>query len=187
MYARRTHDEFTDINTLIDDDVLVIQPVNLGQSQSGGLELIASGRIVAGLDATLSGSAYYKQIDASNLGFDGKRSTISYEGKAALNWRVSARNRAQVNIEANGKELTPQGYKRGSVAVDVGYRFQVRPNFAVLVTASDLFASRRDEVVLDTLAITSSDTVRQPGRIMFIGVSWTLAADKNAENFEYEK
>ena len=187
VYARRTHDEFTDVNTLTDDDVLVVQPVNLGQSQSGGLELVASGRIVAGLDATLSGNVYYKEIDASNLGFDRKKSTISYEAKAALNWRVSERNRAQVNVEANGKELTPQGYKRGSVAVDVGYRFQVRPNFAVLVTASDVFASRRDQVVLDSLAITSSDTVRQPGRIVFVGVSWTLAADKSPESFEYEK
>jgi outer membrane receptor protein involved in Fe transport len=187
VYARRTHNEFTDVNTLIDDDVLVIQPVNLGQSQSGGLELVASGRIVAGLDATLSGNAYYKEIDASNLGFDSKKSTVSYEAKAALNWRVSERNRAQVNVEANGKELTPQGYKRGSVQVDVGYRFQVRPNFAVVATASDVFASRRDQVVLDSLAITSSDTVRQPGRIVFVGVSWTLAAEKNAENFEYEK
>jgi outer membrane receptor protein involved in Fe transport len=187
VYARRTHNEFTDVNTLIDDDVLVIQPVNLGQSQSGGLELVASGRIVAGLDATLSGNAYYKEIDASNLGFDSKKSTISYEAKAALNWRVSERNRAQVNVEANGKELTPQGDKRGSMQVDVGYRFQVRPNFAVVATASDVFASRRDQVVLDSPAITSSDTVRQPGRIVFVGVSWTLAADKNAENFEYEK
>ena len=187
VYARRTHDEFTDLNTVNDDGVLVMQPVNLGQSQSGGLELIASGRIVDGLDATLSGNAYYKEIDASNLGFDGTRSTISYEAKAALNWRVSARNRAQVNVEAKGKELTPQGYLRGSAAVDVGYRFQVRPNFAVLVTASDVFASRRISLVLDTLAITGAETVRQPGRIVFIGVSWTLAAEKNAENFEYEK
>ncbi len=187
VYTRRTHDEFTDVNTVNDDDVLVVQPVNLGQSQSGGLELIASGRIVAGLDATLSGNAYYKEIDASNLGFDGTRSTISYEGKAALNWRVSARNRAQVNVEAKGKELTPQGYRRGSAAVDVGYRFQVRPNFAVLVTASDVFASRRNSMVLDTLAITGAETVRQPGRIVFVGVSWTLAAEKNAESFEYEK
>jgi hypothetical protein len=100
---------------------------------------------------------------------------------------VSTRNRAQVNVEANGKELTPQGYKRGSVEVDVGYRFQVRPNFAVLATASDVFASRREQVVLDSRAITSSDTERQPGRIVFVGVSWTLVADKNAENFEYEK
>jgi hypothetical protein len=161
--------------------------VNLGQSQSGGLELVASGRIVAGLDATLSGNAYYKEIDASNLGFDGTRSTVSYEGKAALNWRVSARNRAQVNVEAKGKELTPQGYTRDSVGVDVGYRFQVRPNFAVLVTASDVFASRRNSLVLDTLAITSSETVRQPGRIVFIGMSWTLAASKDAESFDYEK
>jgi hypothetical protein len=29
--------------------------------------------------------------------------------------------------------------------------------------------------------------VRQPGRIVFVGVSWTLAADKSPESFEYEK
>jgi outer membrane receptor protein involved in Fe transport len=187
VYARRTHDEFTDVTTVTSGDVLVIQPTNLGQSQSGGLELVAAGRIVSGLDATLTGNVYYNEIDATNLGFAGKKSTFSYEAKAALNWRVSARNRAQLNVEANGKELTPQGYKRGSVQVDAGYRFQIRPNFAVLATASDVFASRRDDVVLDSLAIRSSQKVRQPGRIVFVGVSWTLAADKNTESFEYEK
>ena len=186
VYARRTHDEFTDVTT-VSGDVLVIQPTNLGQSQSGGLELVAAGHIVSGLDATLSGNVYYNEIDASNLGFDGRKSTFSYEAKAALNWRVSARNRAQINVEANGKALTPQGYKRGSVEVDLGYRFQIRPNFAVLATASDVFASRRDDVVLDSLTITSSDKLRPQGRIVFVGVSWTLAADKNAESFEYEK
>jgi len=82
VYEWRTHDEFTDVNTVI-GDVLTIQPVNLGQSQSGGLELIAAGRIVTGLDATLSGNVYYKEIDASNLGFDGTQSTLGYEAKVA--------------------------------------------------------------------------------------------------------
>ena len=49
----------------IDDDVLVMQPVNVAKSQSGGLDLVAAGHIVVRLNATLSCNAYY-EIDAGN-------------------------------------------------------------------------------------------------------------------------
>jgi outer membrane receptor protein involved in Fe transport len=186
-YLRRSHDNVTYITTPISETAVMTRPENLGQSQSGGLELVAAGRLLTGLDATLSGNAYYNEIDASNLGFEGTRSTVGYEAKAALNWRMTARNRMQINIETTGKQLTPQGYRQGSTAVDFGYRFQLRPNFAWVATVSDLLASRRSRVVLDTPSISSSSTSRQPGRIVFVGVSWSMTEDKNVERFEYDK
>lgn len=187
VYARRSHGDFTDVTTTISDTEVLVRPENLGSTRSGGVELVAAGKLFGVLDYTMSGDFYYDEIDAGNLGFDGKRSTVTCEGKAALNWRLSARNRAQFNLAAKGRQLTAQGYREGSTTLDLGYRFQYRPDFAFVATMSDVFDSRRDRTVLDSAAITARSEQRQPGRIAFIGFSWSLAADKNPEQFEYDK
>ena len=187
LYARRSHDDVTYVTTPISDTIVLTRPENLGESVSGGFELSAAGRLWPNLDYTLSGNVYYNEIDAGNLGFEGTRSTLAYEAKAALNWRASPRHRMQLNLSTLGKQLTAQGYRRGSTVLDAGYRFQLRPNFALVATVSDLFESRRDRTVLDSPAIYYASETRAPGRIVFVGFSWSRAADKNPEQFEFDK
>jgi hypothetical protein len=73
--------------------------------------------------------------------------------------------------------------------MDLGYRHQFRPNFSLTATLSDVFASRRNSLVLDTLELSESRSMRPAGRIAWIGVSWSLAGAKqqSREKFEYEQ
>ncbi|MBC8027055.1 MAG: TonB-dependent receptor, partial [Steroidobacteraceae bacterium] len=188
LYARRSRDEVTYVTTPISPTVVVTRPENLGESMSGGLELAASNRLMTNVDFRLSGNVYYNEIDASNLGFDDERSTIGYSAKAALTARIGERHRAQLNLNTSGKRLTPQGYRRGSTVLDMGYRYQLRSNFSLTASVSDVFETRRDRIVMDTPEISNSIRIQQAGRIVFIGVSWSLAndANKQSESFEYE-
>ena len=187
LYARSSRNNVTYISTPISPTVVLIRPENLGESVSGGLELTASGRAGTALDVKFSGNAYYNEIDASNLGYAGTRSAFAYEAKAALNWRASGQDTLQVNLGSSGKRLTPQGYLRGSTTLDLGFRHQLRPNFSITATVSDVFASRRFESVLETPELSDSTRMRQPGRVVYVGVSWVLAGAKQEqdENFEY--
>ncbi|HLA70777.1 MAG TPA: TonB-dependent receptor [Steroidobacteraceae bacterium] len=187
LYARRDRNNVTYVSTPISPTVVLIRPENLGESVSGGLELTASGRLGKQLDYNFSGNAYYNEIDASNLGFAGTRSAFAYEAKAALNWRASGQDTLQINLGSSGKRLTPQGYLRGNTALDLGFRHQLRPNFSITATVSDVFANRRFESVLETPELSDSTRMRQPGRIVYVGVSWVLAGAKQEqdENFEY--
>jgi outer membrane cobalamin receptor len=187
LYSRRSQNNFSFITAPVGASVVLITPENVGTSDAGGLELTASGSLAPGLDCNLSGNVYYNEIDATNLGA-GARSAYSHEAKAALTWRPRSNDTLQLNVASAGKRLTPQGYRRGSAAVDLGYRHRFRPNFSVTATLSDVFASRRNDSVLDTAALTGFDTLRQPSRIVFVGISWTLAATKQPppEDFEYE-
>jgi outer membrane receptor protein involved in Fe transport len=188
LYARRSRNNFTFVTTPVSPAVALITPENLGTSDSGGLELTASGRLAPGLDYNLSGNVYYNDVDARNLGIAGTRSAYSHDAKAALTWRPGSKDTVQVNIGSAGKRLTAQGYRRGNTAMDLGYRHRFRPNFSVTVTLSDVFASRRFGNVLDTPELTGSETVTQASRVVFVGVSWTMAGAKQppAEDFEYE-
>jgi outer membrane receptor for ferrienterochelin and colicin len=188
LYARRSRNNFTFLTTPVSPAVVLITPENVGTSDAGGLELTASGRLVPGLDYNLSANLYYNEIDAGNLGIAGTRSTYSHEAKAALTWRPRPNDTVQVNIGSAGKRLMAQGYRRGNTALDLGYRHRFRPNFSFTLTLSDVFASRRFENVLDSPDLTGSDTVTQASRVVFAGVSWTLAGEKQPanEDFQYE-
>jgi len=187
LYARRRRNDLAYLSTPISPTVVLITPANVGESTSGGVELAASGRVIPQLDFKLSGNLFYNQIDAGNLGFAGKRSTFAYQAKAAVNWRATPRDTLQINLGSTGKRLTPQGYARGSTAVDLGFRHQFRPDFSITATVSDVFAKRRFETNLATPALSETTRVRFPGRVAYLGVTWSLpdAKQNPQENFDY--
>jgi outer membrane receptor protein involved in Fe transport len=189
VYERRTHDSVSYVTTLLSPTATLTRPENVGETRSGGFELTASGKLGARFGYNLSGEVYYSEIDAENLAFTGTRSTFSGEAKAALNWRIGEKDRMQINLAAAGKQLTPQGYRLGSSTMDLGYRHQFRPGLALTATLSDVFATRRDRLVLETPELSQHLTTQPNGRIAWLGVSWTLVkgSDKPPDDFEYEK
>lgn len=189
LYFRRVRNAFTIVSTPIDSTTVLITEENLGKSRSGGLELAAAGKLVPKLGYTLSGNVFYNEISAGNLGFTGTRSTFGYEAKAALNWSLTPKDTAQLNLGGAGKRLTPQGYRRGYVALDLGFRHQLRTNLSLTATLSDVFASRHDGLLVDTPGLSEITSRRQTGRIALLGISWTLpgAKAKESDKFDYEK
>ncbi len=187
-YARRSTNARTNITTLISPTVTLVTPENIGESLSGGLEFAASGRLHPKLDYNFSGNVFYNEIDASNLGFTGTRSTYSFDATAALNWRLSEKDTVQINAASQGRRVMAQGYRPGNSTMDIGYRHQFRPNLSLTATVTDLFESRKFVGVTDTETLSQTMTFRPAGRIVFVGVSWSMAGAKKApEKFEYEQ
>lgn len=189
VYGRRKSDSLTYVKTLLGTTATLNTTQNLGDARSGGIELAASGKIGLRLGYNLSANVYYEEIDAANLGFVGKRSAFSGEGKVAFNWRFGGKDRLQINIATTGKQLTAQGYQLGSTSVDMGYRHEFRPGLSLTGTLSDVFATRRTRYVIDTPTLSDRDAWRNNGRIGWIGITWTLvpASEKAQEKFEYER
>jgi outer membrane receptor protein involved in Fe transport len=179
----------TFVTTQISPTVVLFRPENIGESLTGGLELSASGPLLAGVDYRLSGNLFYTEIDAGNLGFGGRQSTTSHTAKAAVIARTGSKGRLQLDVQTWGKQLTPQGYRRGNTTLDVGFRYRWRPNVSLTATVTDVFETRRDRTILDTPEVSGSTEVVQPGRIAWIGFSWSLAAqpDKQHETFESDQ
>ncbi len=188
-YARVRRDSLTYVKTLLDTGTTLNTTRNVGEDRSAGIELAASGKIGQRLGYSLSANAHHDEIDASNLGFDGKRAAYTQDWKAALNWRLAPRDRVQVNVAGIGKQLTPQGYQVGSVSADFGYRHQFGPSLSLTATLSDAFATRRTRYVIDTPTLSERSTWRNNGRIAWIGITWTLApaGEKAQDRFEYER
>lgn len=189
LYARRSNNARTSITTLISPTVTLVVPENLGKTLASGLELAAAGRIGPSVDYNLSGNLFYNEIDASNLGFAGSRSNYSADGKAALNWRMSDKDTIQINANALGRRVTPQGTRAGVASMDLGYRHQFRPNISLSATLTDVFASRKFVSIMESPELSQRGTFRPDGRILFVGLSWSMAGAKKQapDRFEYEQ
>jgi outer membrane receptor protein involved in Fe transport len=189
VYARRSKNARTNVTTVISPTVILTTPQNIGEILSGGLEMAASGRLGEKLDYNLSGNLYYVELDASNLGLPGNRSNYSADAKAALNWRMGEKDTLQLNAAFSGRRVMPQGYRPSNSTMDLGYRHQFRPNLSLTATVTDVFESRKFNFITDTPDLRQSTTFRPAGRILFLGVSWSMAGAKKPaqEKFEYEQ
>ncbi len=188
-YARRSRNARTNVTTVISPTVTLTRPQNIGEQLSGGLELAAAGRIGETLDYNLNGNVYYVEMDASNLGFANKRSIYSADAKAALTWRVGEKDTLQINAAVLGRRVMPQGYRPSNATMDLGYRHQFRQNLSMTATVTDVFASRKFTFITDTPELQQSMTFHPAGRILFLGLSWTMVGAKKPaqEKFEYEQ
>lgn len=188
LYYRRIRNSFTIVTTPIDANRVLVTEANLGRSQTGGLELAISGRLLPHVAYSLSGNVLYSQIDASNLGYGRRRSTIGYDAKGALDWSITTTDAVQLNVGSVGRRLTPQGYRRGYVAADLGYQRKLASNASLTATVSDVFASRREGMIIDTPTLSENVTRRLAGRIVLLGLSWNLpGGKKKAEAFQYDR
>jgi len=186
-YARRSLNGMTEVSRYISPTVLLTTKENLGKATSGSVELSASGKIASAVSYNLSTNVFYNQIDAANLGFAAKRSTIGYTGKASLDYAATAKDFFQVSASYSGKRLTAQGRRLPSSSVNLGYRRKLTSDLSAVVTVSDLLNRQRDRTVIDTPTLSDQFERRQLGRTAFVSLSWKFGAGGKAKDpgFDY--
>jgi outer membrane receptor protein involved in Fe transport len=174
LYYRQSRDGVTDVVRDLGDGVLLTTRENLGKSRSGGLELVANGRLTKTITYNVSGNVYWNEIEASRLGFTGTRSGYSLGGRANLNWQVTPKDFIQLNGFMNGERLTPQGHREAMGMLNLGYRRKINDKLSAVVTVQDALDSFRDVVVIDTPVLR--DRVERRGNVrgVFVGFTWTF-------------
>src|SRR5215471_9058126 len=108
-YYRRNTDSMTDVTEYLGNGLTLTTKTNLPTSNSAGLEFSATGHLFPKLLYSVSGNAFYNQIDATALGFPGLKSTTGLNLKAKLDYHPRAADSAQIIVTRTDKRLTPQG------------------------------------------------------------------------------
>jgi len=185
-YFRDTRDSVTDVVSDLGNGVLLTSRANLGKSRSGGLELVANGRLTPKLTYNLSGNLFWNEIDAANLGFTGDRSGTALSGRANLNWQATPKDFFQLNAFSSGKRLTPQGHREPFKMLNLGYRRKVNDKLSFVVTAQDVLDSFEDVVVVDTPALRDRTRRTANIRSVFFGFSYAFGGGKpRPEQFDF--
>jgi outer membrane receptor protein involved in Fe transport len=188
LYYRQSSKGLTDVVRDLGGGVLLTTRENLGEGRSGGLELVANGKLHPKLTYNVSGNALWNEIEASTLGFPGTRSGYSMSGRGSLNWQVTASDFIQINGFLNGKRLIPQGYLGSMGMLNLGYRRKVTDTLSVVVTAQDVLGTARELTVIDSPTLKGRAYRKFHHRGVFVGLTWTFAGTAKApqdQGFEF--
>jgi outer membrane receptor protein involved in Fe transport len=189
LYYRRNADSLTVAVRPLGDGVFVNYRVNAGATRSGGLELVADGRITSKLRYNISSNTYYAEMNSGPVGA-GVRTGFVASGRANLNWTPTAADLFQVNAVAAGRLLLPQGYILPRFALNLGYRRKLTDRAFLTLTADDALGTfGRSKLVLDSASVTQRQTIRFSSRALLIGVSYAFGGPSGrpraAPNLEY--
>jgi outer membrane receptor protein involved in Fe transport len=177
-YYRENFDVVSDVVRDLGGGVFLTTRENVSESRSGGLELVANGRLTKRLTYNLSANGYWTELDSLGLGFSGKRSATTVSGRANLNWQLTPKDFVQVSGFLNSKRLTPQGYSKPTGMLNLGYRHKVGDRVSVLVTAQDVLGTYGERQVLDTPILKTRLKRDWDTRSMWVGVVWTFGGGK---------
>ena len=187
LYFRDTYRAFTTVTRYIDAVTLLTTHENLATSRSGGLELAATTNLGSKVSANFSAHAFRSAIDAANLGFPGRRATVAWDAKFNLNWHATKADSVQLDANYSARRLTAQGYRRATGLANLGWRHDFKDRrYALTVTASDLFDSFRERIVIDTPVLHDEITRRRNARIFYAGFIYTFGKPPKKQKDELQ-
>lgn len=187
-FYRQSYNGISDVVRDIGGGVLLTTRANISESRSGGLELVANGKLTPKLAYSLNGSVYWSELQALAVSNE-RRSGAAVNGRANLNWTPTANDLLQISAVANGKRLTAQGYNEPNTIVNLGYRHKINNRLTLMATAQDLFDTARFRTVVDTPTLKQTVERKPNFRSVFVGFTYSFGAAtrrREGENFEFE-
>ncbi|WP_369059223.1 TonB-dependent receptor [Caulobacter sp. 73W] len=176
LYYRESSKGVTDVVRELGDGVLLSTRENLGRGRNGGLELVANGKITKTLSYNVSGNAYWYEIDASRLGFEGARSDITLAGRGSLSWQVTPKDFLQAQGNLMGERLTAQGYIKNVGLLNLGYRRKLSDSLSFVVTAPDVLGTLRLRQVFETPGLERRTLRENNMRAIYMGLTYTFGS-----------
>jgi len=178
LYARRDADLISERRFLLADDVLLTTRENAGSSRSGGLEFSFSGRATPTLQLNLNGNIGYAEqsVLGGQAQAGGTRSATAVSVRGRIGWQPDKENQFQLVLNAQGKQLFGEGYRKPVRTADLNYRRNLGPALSLVLNVNDLFDSQKTETVTETGRLREHSLRRGNGRIVFLGLSYRFGS-----------
>lgn len=178
LYYRYTYDRFTSITTPLNDSTLLTTRTNLASDQSLGVEVILSGNVGDVLTSHASANVFFNQIDASNLGYSGNKSTTSWSGALTLNLNATKSSMVQMNASYNSRRLTAQGENLPSYVVNLGLRQELMDGkLAMVLTVADLLRTLKRTSELTTPVLHQQVINSRDSRVVYFGFTYYFGSN----------
>ena len=170
VYHRYLYNGITTVTRDIGNNILLTTHENLSTNRSTGLELAATAELGKLVSLNFSSNTYFNTIDASNLGFTGSKSDVSWSAKLGATVHAAKNTLLQLNTNYASARLTPQGSRRPVFVANLGLRQDfLQKKLALVLTVSDLFNSLKESSLLDTPVLHEEITRRRSARITYVG------------------
>jgi len=190
LYYRYIYNKFTSVTQSLNDSTLLTTRHNLSNDQSGGLEIVLSADLGSFFSAHWNANGFYERIDASNLGFEENKSSVTWSSNLTLNLNFTETSKMQVNSIYTSRRLTPQGEYLPSYQVNLGFRQGLFDGkLAIVATVSDIFRTQKRQLELETPALDQTVINTRDSRIAYIGFTYhfgILPKNSGEEQMRYE-
>jgi outer membrane receptor protein involved in Fe transport len=187
IYYRYTYNRFTSITAALNDSVLVTRQQNLANDRAFGADVVVSGNLNDKIALSLTPNIFYNQIDASNLGYSTKKSTITWAANLNASYTLLNNTAIQVNSSYKSSRLTPQGKYLPSFVMNLGARQDVlHKKGSVYFTVSDIFKSQRQEADLRGPFLTQYILTRSNSRIFYLGLGYNFGTVKKKKELQFD-
>jgi outer membrane receptor protein involved in Fe transport len=177
LYYRDIFDRMTEVSKFIDESVMWTTKENMSSSQSAGMELILNSAIGKWAGINFNTNVFYNVIDASDLGFSDKKSTVSWNASLNGNFNVTKNLLTQLNTRFTAKSLTPQGYREPTFILNMGARYNLLQNKAsILFTVSDLLNTYKSVLNIDTPELVRRLERKRTSQIFYLGFTYNFGS-----------
>lgn len=190
LFYRYKVNGFSMYNYTINDTVMVTTLANLATDQSAGLDFSGSMSLKKIMTVNFSASAFYNQIDASNLGYEENKSAFSWNSKLNVSANITKTTIFQVNSQYRSKALTAQGMRDPSWVMNLGLRQDLwKKKVSLIATVSDVFDTQKMSSSVNTPVLVQESMRRRDGRVIYAGVTINLGTNGKKNNdpkFEFD-
>ena len=174
-YVRKETDTITERSYFISDTVLLTTRDNAGESLSKGVEFSFSGKLSPALSFNTSGNlARNEQKSFASTGATLVRESSSLSLRGRVNYQLTPADQVQFSVNAQGKQLTGQGYREPSATANLSLRHTLTPRLNLVMNVTDLFDSNKISTIIDTPLLRETSVRRVDGRLVYVGLSYRL-------------
>ncbi|MGI6218401.1 MAG: outer membrane beta-barrel protein [Bacteroidaceae bacterium] len=180
LYYRNTSDVIQRVSYMVNEDGLNVMynlPINIGKSQSAGLELVGKVKPLRWLDLTATGNLYYYKLDGFTYAND------SYDAQEQFSWNARVIGNvslpAGINLQVTGNYRSPravaQGERKANYSLDAGLKKSFFDRkLSLNLTVRDLLDSRRWKTETSGTDFTQYSESWHGGRTFGLTVSYNF-------------
>ena len=178
LYARRDADLISERRIVQANDVLLTTRANAGDSRSAGVEFTFGGRATEKLSLNASGNIGYadQSVLGRDLPGDARRSAVSVTGRGRVSYQMDVNNQFGMSLNATGKQLFGEGYRKPTRTADLNYRRKVTTALTFVLNVNDVFDSNKMETVTETDRLREQSIRRSSGRTVSAGLSYRFGS-----------
>lgn len=191
LFYRYKVNGITRVTTPVNDTVYLTTMENLSKDQSSGIDFSGIFQWPKVASFNFSASAFYNEIDASNIGYSDQQGAFSWNAKVNASFYITKTTLFQVNGQYRSKALTAQGYRMPTWVVNMGFRQDFwKKRFSLIATISDLFDSQKWQMKINTPVLVQESTRRRDARAFYIGFVYNFSTNGTKKSkdpkFEFE-
>ncbi len=177
-FYRNAKDAIRQYAELQDNGVVLLQPRNIGNTVTYGLETIFSLKPFSFYDANISITAFHQHIDASNLTEDTVSDAFNWYGKMINNFVPWKGGKLQLIGNYNSALATAQGERIPIYNIDMGFQQKLGKGNACLgLVVTDVFNTLESGYKNNTLLFSNTRINKSDTRAVMLTFAYTFKSD----------